>query len=149
MDGAYSGATLAVLAIGIAPGAIDSQDSETKAGMEKLRAYLKGKYTSQSLFNKIWTLLAATRLNGLLTGAQRESLITEIQTSHPAVSGGLQWLRGTQRAVQVNQDAWPAWRAHSLNFNGESGGQKGEPWRRMFMSDAATAFAAMALAASN
>ena len=42
-----------------------------------------------------------------------------------------------------------AWRAHSLNFDREHGGEKGEPWRRMFMSDSATAFAVLALVASD
>ena len=49
---------------------------------------------------------------------------------------------------------WPtagiemAWRAHSLNYDREHGGDKGEPWRRMFMSDLATAFAVLALVES-
>ncbi len=34
---------------------------------------------------------------------------------------------------------------YSLNFDTEHGGEYAEPWRRMFMSDAATAFAALAL----
>src|SRR5256885_8749209 len=47
---------------------------------------------------------------------------------------GLQWLRANQQNVQVSQNNWTAWRAHSLNFDREHGGDKGEPWRRMFMS---------------
>ena len=213
VDGAYYGATLAALAIGIAPGLSKSQSSETKAGIEKLRGYLKEKYALQSLFNRTWLLLASTRLNGLLTKSQREALITELQgrqrddrgwsldslgawrwsktagpfrapgtpdaallaksdgyatglivytlrqaglpVSHRSVSRGLQWLKTNQREVQVGQHAqhaqhaWMAWRAHSLNFDREHGGEKGEPWRRMFMSDSATAFAALALVASD
>jgi squalene-hopene/tetraprenyl-beta-curcumene cyclase len=72
-----------------------------------------------------------------------------LPVSHPAVSKGLQWLRTNQHNVQVNQQAWPAWRAHSLNFDREHGGEKGEPWRRMFMSDSATALAALALVMSD
>src|SRR5207247_10344258 len=60
---------------------------------------------------------------------------------HPAVRRGSQWLRAHQQDVQVNQRMHHAWRAHSLNFDREHGGEKGEPWRRMFMSDSATAFA--------
>jgi hypothetical protein len=206
VDGAYYGATLAALAIGAVPGSSNSHTAETKAGIEKLRGYLKEKYATQSLFNRTWLLLAATRLNGLLTKAQREALISELQArqrddggwaldslgpwrwsktdgpfrapgtpdaallaksdgyatglivytlrqaglpaSHRMVSSGLQWLRANQREVQVSEHAWPAWRAHSLNFDREHGGDKGEPWRRMFMSDAATAFAALALIAA-
>jgi len=68
---------------------------------------------------------------------------------HPAVAKGLEWLRTHQQAVRVDQQEWSAWRAHSLNFDREHGGEKGESWRRLFMSDAATAFAVLALAASD
>jgi hypothetical protein len=207
VEGAYYGATLAALAVGIAPGNPNSRASVTKAGTEKLRGYLKEKYASQSLFNRVWLLLAETHLTGLLTSAQREALVKEIQgrqrddggwaldslgawkwskaaapfrppgtldasllaksdgyatglivytlrqagvpAGHPALSKGLQWLKANQRNVQVGQHEWPAWRAHSLNFDREHGGEKGEPWRMMFMSDSATAFAALALLASD
>jgi squalene-hopene/tetraprenyl-beta-curcumene cyclase len=207
VDGVYYGATLAALAIGRAPGSATTRNSETIAGVEKLRAYLKEKYAAQRLFNRIWLLLASTRLNDLLTTAQRVALITEIQgrqhddggwaleslgtwrwsktsapfrapgttdeallaksdgyatglivytlrqaglpVAQPAVSKGLQWLRANQQDMQVSQHSWPAWRAHSLNFDREHGGEKGEPWRRMFMSDSATAFAVLALVDSD
>ena len=68
---------------------------------------------------------------------------------HPAVSKGLGWLRANQYKVQIGPSEWSAWRAHSLNFDREHGGDKGEPWRRMFMSDSATAFAVLALSASD
>ncbi|MBI3263975.1 MAG: hypothetical protein HYZ58_12620 [Acidobacteria bacterium] len=70
-------------------------------------------------------------------------------SNDPAVSKGLDWLRANQQSVQIDQQTWTAWRAHSLNFDREHGGDKGEPWRRMFMSDAATAFAVLALTASD
>jgi squalene-hopene/tetraprenyl-beta-curcumene cyclase len=204
IDARYHGATLAALAIGIAPGLPDGHAAEVAAGIERLRGFLKEKYVSQSLFNRAWVLLASTRLKDLLTTAQREALITEIQSrqredggwvlealgawrwskpaapfgapgtmdasllaqsdgyatgliaytlrqaglpgSHPAVSKGLQWLIANQHNFQVNEHTWLAWRAHSLNFDREHGGQKGEPWRRLFMSDSATAFAVLALA---
>ncbi|HJZ69263.1 MAG TPA: hypothetical protein VKF81_14160 [Blastocatellia bacterium] len=207
VDAAYFGATLAALAVGAAPGPSISLAAETKTGVKKLREYLKETYAAQSLFNRTWLLLASTRLNDLLTSAQRIALITEIQSKqrddggwaleslgawrwskkaapfrapgtpdaaslaksdgygtglvvyalklaglpvgHPSVSKGLQWLRANQQAVQVSQHTWMAWRAHSLNFDREHGGDKGEPWRRMFMSDSATAFAVLALVSSN
>jgi squalene-hopene/tetraprenyl-beta-curcumene cyclase len=207
VDGVYYGATLAALAVGTAPGYSESRAAETRAGIEKLRGYLKEKYASQSLFNRTWLLLASTRLNGLLTKAQRGALITELQgrqlddggwaldslggwrwskkaepfrapgtpdaallaksdgyatglivyalrragapAGHRAVNRGLQWLKANQSSIQVGEHTWTAWRAHSLNFDREHGGEKGEPWRRMFMSDSATAFAALALVASD
>ena len=205
MDGAYYGATLAALAVGSAP---DSrQTAETKAGIAKLRAYLQEKYAANSLFNRTWLLLAATRLPDLLTKPQRKALLAELQgrqrddggwaleslgpwrwskaataqrapgkldaallaqsdgyatglivhtlrqtglpVTHPAVSKGLRWLKAKQHKVQVGEQTWSAWRAHSLNFDREHGGDKGEPWRRMFMSDSATAFAVLALVGSD
>lgn len=205
MDGAYYGAMLAALAVGSAP---DSrQTAETKAGIAKLRAYLQEKYAANSLFNRTWLLLAATRLPDLLTKPQRKALLAELQgrqrddggwaleslgpwrwskavaaqqapgkldaallaqsdgyatglivytlrqtglpVTHPAVSKGLRWLKSKQQKVQVGEQTWSAWRAHSLNFDREHGGDKGEPWRRMFMSDSATAFAVLALVGSD
>jgi hypothetical protein len=72
--------------------------------------------------------------------------LRQIGTSatHPAVAKGLSWLR-QQQAPQASDAAAPGWRTHSLNFDREHGGDKGEPWRRMFMSDWATSFAALAL----
>jgi hypothetical protein len=206
-DGAYYGATLAAMAIGITPRSSPGSAAHTTAGVARLRGYLKEGYASQSVFNRIWLLLASTRLNDLLTGTQRAALITEIQSrqrddggwaldslgawswsknaapfrapgtldasllgksdgyatgliiytlrqaglavGHPSVSRGLQWLKANQQEVQVSQHSWLAWRAYSLNFDREHGGEKGEPWRRMFMSDSATAFAVLALVASD
>ena len=64
---------------------------------------------------------------------------------HPSATKGVAWLRANQQAERVGDAAWAPWRAHSLNFDREHGGDKGEPWRRMFMSDLATAFAVLAL----
>lgn len=55
------------------------------------------------------------------------------------------WLEANQQECQIDQSRWKCWRTYSLNFDVEHGGEDGEPWRRMFMSDAATAFAALAL----
>ncbi|MEZ5419045.1 MAG: hypothetical protein R2708_17150 [Vicinamibacterales bacterium] len=65
--------------------------------------------------------------------------------THAAVGRGLAWLRAHQQAERPGDPAWAPWRAHSLNFDREHGGDKGEPWRRLFMSDMATAFAVLAL----
>ena len=65
-----------------------------------------------------------------------------LSVDHPVVTHGLKWLEANQHEGPAGQRAW---RAFSLNFDREHGGAKGEPWRRMFMSDAATAFAVLAL----
>ena len=203
VDGAYFGATLAALAVGSVSESFSSHDTETLAGLRKMRGYLKERYAAQSLFNRSWLLIASTRLNDLLANKQRADLIAEIQArqrddggwsldslgswkwsksaapfrppgttdtslltksdgygtglmvyalrkaglpvNHPGVSSGLKWLVANQQQFQVGEHSWHAWRTHSLNFDREHGGDKGEPWRRMFMSDSATAFAVLAL----
>jgi squalene-hopene/tetraprenyl-beta-curcumene cyclase len=69
-----------------------------------------------------------------------------IAFSHAAIRQGIQWLETNQRAIPVPDVPGRAWYAHSLNYDREHGGEKGEPWRRLFMSDTATAFAILALA---
>ena len=63
----------------------------------------------------------------------------------PALTKGKLWLMDNQQPERAGDPSWAPWRAHSLNFDREHGGEKGEPWRRMFMSDLATAFAVLAL----
>ena len=62
---------------------------------------------------------------------------------------GVQWLVANQQGVPVGQRTYPAWRSYSLNVDREHGGERGEAWPRLFMSDAATAFAVLALAAAD
>lgn len=71
-----------------------------------------------------------------------------LPVAHPVVRKGVQWLKANQLPVRVGDREWPAWRAHSLNYDREHGGPRGEAWRRLFMSDAATAFASLALSTS-
>jgi squalene-hopene/tetraprenyl-beta-curcumene cyclase len=65
--------------------------------------------------------------------------------SHPALKRARSWLEANQRECQIGQNHWNCWRTYSLNVDHEHGGPEGGAWRRMFMSDAATAFAALAL----
>ena len=67
----------------------------------------------------------------------------------PAVGAGVRWLKAHQQNVQVGERAYPAWRSYSLNHDREHGGERGESWRRLFMSDAATAYAVLALLATD
>jgi hypothetical protein len=71
-----------------------------------------------------------------------------VAPTHVAIRKGLRWLATNQRAIPVPGVPGRAWHAHSLNYDREHGGEKGEPWRRVFMSDTATAFAILALADS-
>ena len=69
-----------------------------------------------------------------------------VASSHAAIRKGIRWLETNQRAIPVSDVPGRAWQTHSLNYDREHGGEKGEPWRRLFMSDTATAFAILALA---
>ena len=69
-----------------------------------------------------------------------------VPASHVALRKGLRWLETNQRPAAVPGVPGRAWHAHSLNYDREHGGEKGEPWRRLFMADTATAFAILALA---
>jgi squalene-hopene/tetraprenyl-beta-curcumene cyclase len=69
-----------------------------------------------------------------------------VASSDAAIRQGVRWLEANQRASGVPDVPGRGWLAHSLNYDREHGGEKGEPWRRLFMSDTATAFAILALA---
>jgi squalene-hopene/tetraprenyl-beta-curcumene cyclase len=201
-DAEFYGASLAALAAGSPAGMRGSAGPGGAAGLERLRRYLGSTVGSQRLFNRAWALLAASRLDGVLTASQRTSIAEELVSRQRADGGwsltdlgrwrwqrstqpfappgkvdtellaasdayatglviyamrqsgltadrmairkGQDWLRARQAAVR-DGDSWAPWRSHSLNFDREHGGARGEPWRRMFMSDLATAFAALAL----
>ena len=69
-----------------------------------------------------------------------------VAPDHTAIRKGIRWLETNQRAMPLPDVPGRAWQSHSLNYDREHGGEKGEPWRRLFMSDTATAFAILALA---
>jgi squalene-hopene/tetraprenyl-beta-curcumene cyclase len=83
---------------------------------------------------------------GLITYALRQA---GLPASDPRVRRATDWLEANQRECQIDQSRWNCWRTYSLNYDHEHGGDDGEPWRRMFMSDAATAFASLALLPSD
>ena len=173
--GRYFGATLGALAAADAPSA-----SRPDERLDALRAYLRTHREAQDLHNHAWLLLASSRLDGLLTAAERGPIVDRLLAArhldggwslgtlgsykrgdgtpipaapdgyatglallalrpavgadHPAVAGGVRWLRANQRADG-------SWVGHSVNK-----ARKPETQVGRFMSDAATALAAMALA---
>jgi squalene-hopene/tetraprenyl-beta-curcumene cyclase len=202
-DAAFQGAVMAAMAAGSPAGKQLGNSEAARAGMARLRGYLRSRVTSQRAFNRAWMLLAAARLDGLLTKQERDAIVTDLESlqradggwsladlgvwrwarqeapfappgtidraliaqsdgyatglvvyalrrsgrpvSSPAVHKGQQWLIEHEVPERVGDPAWAPWRAHSLNYDREHGGPKGEPWRRMFMSDLATAFGVLAL----
>lgn len=199
-DAAFHGATLAAMSAGSATGMAASATEAGKAGRERLIRYLNSNVSSQRLFNRAWALIAASRLDAVLSTQDRAAIVRDLETAQrsdggwsmmdlgtwrwgkkdapftapgttdsallsasdgyatglvvyalkqsrsrsAAIAKGQQWLRAHQAPVS-SDPAWAPWRAHSLNHDREHGGPRGEPWRRMFMSDLATAFAVLAL----
>ena len=76
-DSPYFGATLAALAVGIAPGNYRS-NPDIQSNLASLRKYLDRGYSEQPLLNRIGLLWASTKWPGLLTTAQQKSIIGEI-----------------------------------------------------------------------
>ena len=76
-DSPYFGATLAALAVGMAPASYRS-NPDIQTSLVSLRGYLIRGYTQQSLLNRIGLLWATTKWPALLTPEQQKSIIDEI-----------------------------------------------------------------------
>jgi squalene-hopene/tetraprenyl-beta-curcumene cyclase len=85
-DSPYFGATLAALAVGMAPASYRS-NPDIQNNLAFLRGYLDREYSQQSLFNRIGLLWAATKWPGLLTAEQQNSIIDEIYGKQHADGG--------------------------------------------------------------
>ncbi len=79
---------------------------------------------------------------GLIAYALRKA---GLHADHASLKRATGWLEANQQECEIGQSHWKCWRTYSLNYDREHGGDHGESWRRMFMSDGATAFAALAL----
>lgn len=175
----YWGATLGAVVYGSSPARYRNQP-EVKAHVALLREYLTKEYDKQPLMNRISVLWASARVPGLLTHAQKETLLKDI-ASHQRTDGGWgtaslgSWKRkdGTEldtasdgyatalvvysmyeagipaenKLIQAgrkwlvaNQAADGHWNATSVNKERPA---TADPAK--FMSDAATAYATLAL----
>ena len=83
---------------------------------------------------------------GLVTYAMHEARVPDVGT---AAQQARAWLQSNHRCWDIDQYKWDCWRTFSLNHDRENGGDEGDSWPRMFMSDAATAFAVLALLTSD
>ena len=177
----YHGAALMAMAVGQAPDNY-GEDAQIAAKLDALRGYLRSRYDSQPLLNKVIALWASARLPKVLNKEERGKLIAELRARQHRDGGWSLTDLGTWKRVDntpletrsdgyatgvivlaleengikdaavqhgvawldANQDrttgAWPAW---SLNKNRDPNSPAGP-----FMSDAATAYAVLALEAS-
>jgi len=74
----YFGATLAAVAIGLAPGGYASS-ADIQDRLKPLRAYLQKGVDTQHLFNRINALWASTMIPELLTAEQQRSIVEAIR----------------------------------------------------------------------
>jgi hypothetical protein len=72
-----------------------------------------------------------------------------LPANDPALSRATVWLKANQSEVRTERHVWKCWRTYSLNHDRENGGDHGGDWKQMLMSDMATAFAVLALSASD
>jgi squalene-hopene/tetraprenyl-beta-curcumene cyclase len=193
-DSDYYGATLAAVAVGMAPENYRSTP-EIQNNLELLRQYLRREYADQSTINRVGLLWASTKLPGLLDPGQQESIIDEALNKQQADGGwrlsalvwpwrtlGLSslirgWIREDGTPLDVNSDGYATgliafvlpqagvprddahlkravswlmrnqnktqgfWPSYSLNKRRSPSSDTA-----LFMNDAATAYAVLALA---
>ena len=110
-DSVYYGATLAAVAIGLAPDAY-RQQAAIQPALALLRDYLERAYPDQSLLRRIDLLWAAGHLPGLITPGRQQALIREIW-AHQHADGGWnraalmpQWQRRDGLAPVADSDGY-------------------------------------------
>jgi squalene-hopene/tetraprenyl-beta-curcumene cyclase len=173
-ESAFYGASLAALAVGVAPSGYQSRP-EIQSKVEDLKRYLTARQQTQPLHNRLTLLWASTKLRGLLSGVDSKAIVEETlrrqqadggwtieslgswraHANAPAAAGSNAYATALvafilQRAgrppdtaldwLRAHQDPAGYWDAASMNKRYEP-----DSMPLLFMRDAATSFAAMAL----
>jgi squalene-hopene/tetraprenyl-beta-curcumene cyclase len=110
-DSDFYGAALAAIATGTTPENYRARP-EIQSNLKLLREYLNRQAPSQTQMNRVVLLWASTKLPGLLTSAQQESMVREIIAkqkddggwSLPALAGG--WKRHDDTAQDPQSDGY-------------------------------------------
>ena len=85
-DSDYFGATLAAVAVGIAPGNYRATP-EVQTGLKLLREYLNREFAVQTTINRVLLLWAAAKLPGLLEPDRQKAIIAELLEKQQADGG--------------------------------------------------------------
>lgn len=85
-DSAYYGATLAAIAVGLAPGNYRAAP-EIQQNLKLLSDYLEREAARQTLLNRISLLWASAKVPGILKPEQQESIVNEIVSKQRADGG--------------------------------------------------------------
>jgi squalene-hopene/tetraprenyl-beta-curcumene cyclase len=102
-DSVYYGASLAAVAVGLAPENYGSTP-EIQQNLTLLRSYLNREAASQTPLNRVMLLWAATELPGTLDQKQREAIVKEIISRQQADGG---WCLSTLVGNWKRSDATP------------------------------------------
>jgi squalene-hopene/tetraprenyl-beta-curcumene cyclase len=110
-DSGYFGATLAAVAVGIAPGNYRATP-EVQPGLKLLREYLNREFAVQTTINRVLLLWAAARLPGLLEPDRQNAIIAELLEKQQAdggwslssLSGG--WKRADGTSQETTSDGY-------------------------------------------
>jgi len=82
----YFGAAMAAAALGSAPDGY-AASPEAKPGLDRLRAFVNSRFEAQNLFNRLTMIVAAGRLDGMVTAGQRHGTAAAVLPLQQADGG--------------------------------------------------------------
>ena len=106
----YQGAIFVALAVGMAPDGYQA-DEKISGNLQALRSYLTREYPNQPLVNRVVLLWASTKLSGLLTPQERDSLIATVLAKQQEDGGWSlpklgSWTRSDHTTLDATSDGY-------------------------------------------